>query len=183
MKNLLKLTLVTAIGMTAFWACQKENVEKNTAEEITKSPTENRTPVDADEEPYGPDLIVTRAVNNMPVVSPSACGGGSAKQPTCGTQYTFTVDVTNIGNAPVTDYYELELDKITGNTVTNTFTSPTSTLAPGATHTFVIGPAPFGGCSGVFSRQTIIFTADVYDVIDEINETNNTARPYQYCGD
>jgi len=182
MKNAVKLTLFFAVGMITFLACQKEEMEVNANDEMAHEETDQRTTEEIDPVPYGPDLVVTRAVNNMPVVSPSGCGG-SAKQPTCGVQYTFTVDVTNIGNAPVNDYYELELDKITGNTVTNLFTSPSPTLAPGATHTFVIGPAPFGGCSGTFSRQTIIFTADAYDAIDETDETNNEARPYQYCGD
>jgi hypothetical protein len=48
----------------------------------------------------------------------------------------------------------------------------------------VIGPAPFGGCSGTaFSEQQLILTADIFDDIRETNESNNVARPYKYCGD
>ncbi len=180
MKNLAKSFIAMALVATVAVACEKEEITTNEVDETTQT----RGPVmDIDAVPYGPDLIVTRVTSTLPIVSPSACGG-TMPQTSCGVNYTLIVDVTNIGNAPAIGSYELELDKQTGSTTTQTFTSPTASLAAGATHTFNIGPAPFGGCVGVpFTTQELVMTADVFNDIRETNETNNTARPYKYCGD
>ncbi|MFT5821184.1 MAG: hypothetical protein ACI8ZM_002433 [Crocinitomix sp.] len=180
MKNLAKTVTVLALIAGVFIACEKEEVTTNELDETA----ETRGPIfDADAVAYGPDLIVTRVTSTLPIVSPSACGG-TMPQTACGVNYTLIVDVTNVGNATASGYYELELDKTTGNMTTQTFTSPTGSLAAGATHTFNIGPAPFGGCEGVpFTTQDLIMTADIFNDIRETNESNNTARAYRYCGD
>jgi len=131
----------------------------------------------------GPDLVVTSISSNLPVVTPSSCGGGSAQQPSCGVAYTLTVVVTNIGSASVNNFYTLRIGKVTGIPFINDFTSPTGSLAAGASHVFTIGPAPFGGCSGSWSRQTIFGFADVFNAVAETNESNNRSRGYSYCGD
>lgn len=179
-KNLIKTIFASAVVAVAIVACEKEEVKKETTEvEVEEN---NRMLMDIDAVPLGPDLVVTFVNSNLPVVNPSACGG-RAQQTACGSQYTLEVHVTNIGNAPTTDYYEILMDKPTGNTTQVYRTSPTNSLAPGATDVFLIGPAPFGGCSGVFSTQELILTCDVYNSIRETNESNNTARAYKYCGD
>lgn len=183
MKNVFKTLGMATLLTLGFVACEKEEVEVQPSNEST---TElNRSPLSPgiDPVPYGPDLLVTFVNSTLPIVSPTACGG-TGPQTSCGVAYTLTVKVTNIGNAPVTDYYYLELDKPTGNTANNVFMSPTGSLAAGATHVFNIGPAPFGGCTGTpFSLQDLVMTADIYNDIAETDETNNTARPYRYCGD
>ncbi|MEM7085411.1 MAG: hypothetical protein AAF489_04470 [Bacteroidota bacterium] len=131
----------------------------------------------------GPDLVVTSISSNLPVVTPSSCGGGSAQQPTCGVAYTLTVVVTNIGSTSVNSFYTLRIGKVTGIPFINDFTSPTGSLAAGASHVFTIGPAPFGGCSGSWSRQTIFGFADVFNAVAETNESNNRSQGYSYCGD
>ncbi len=180
MKNLAKSFIAFALVATVVVACEKEEVATNEVDETTQT----RGPViDIDPVPYGPDLIVTRVTSTLPIVSPSACGG-TMPQTSCGATYTLTVDVTNIGNADAVGFYWLEMEKATGSPVTNDFKSPTDLLIPGATHTFNIGPAPFGGCSGApFTTQELVMTADIFNDIRETNETNNTARPYKYCGD
>lgn len=180
MKNLVKSITVFALVATVMFACEKEEVNTNELDETTQT----RGPaMDIDPIAYGPDLVITRITSTLPIVSPSACGG-TMPQTSCGVNYTLIVDVTNVGNAPAIGYYELELDKPTGNMTTQTFTSPTGSLAAGATHTFNIGPAPFGGCEGVpFTTQDLIMTADILNDIRETNESNNTARAYRYCGD
>ncbi|NOQ72268.1 MAG: hypothetical protein GQ574_09720 [Crocinitomix sp.] len=180
MKNLAKSITVLALIATVMVACKKEEIATNEVDETT----ETKAAIwDIDPVAYGPDLVVTRVTSTLPIVSPSACGG-TMPQTTCGVNYTLIVDVTNVGNATASGYYELELDKPTGNMTTQTFTSPTGTLAAGATHTFNIGPAPFGGCQGVaFTTQDLVMTADIFNDIRETNESNNTARAYRYCGD
>lgn len=185
MKNVFKTLGVATLLTLGFVACEKEEVEVQQNDESTEALNRAALPPSSDIDPiaYGPDLLVTFVNSTLPIVSPTACGG-TGPQTSCGVNYTLTVHVKNIGNAPVTDYYYLELDKPTGNTANNVFMSPTGSLAAGATHVFNIGPAPFGGCTGTpFSLQDLVMTADIYNDIAETNETNNTARPYRYCGD
>jgi hypothetical protein len=179
MKNLVKTMTAVVVIATVFVACEKEEIVTNEVDETTQT----RGPI-LDIDPVGaPDLVVTYVNSNVPTVSPTACGS-SGQQISCGGSYTLTVKVTNFGTAAVTDYYQIEVDKPTGNADNNTFMSPTGSLAPGATHTFNIGPTPFGGCSGApYSVQDIIITADIWDEVREIKENNNVARTYNYCGD
>jgi len=180
MKNLVKAGAIFGLGVAVLFSCEKEEL----TEVENEAQVENTLIMDIDPVP-GPDLLVTFVNTNLPFVSPSACGGaGPTQQPTCGSQYILTVEVTNIGTAPTGAPYHIEMKKTTGIPVTNVYSSPSSSLAPGAKDTYVIGPVSFGGCSAPpFSRQKLVVTADIFDEIAEIRETNNVARPYQYCGD
>ncbi len=180
MKNVVKLISGFGIAAIVLMACEKEEIKSEKSEaqaETVRTPVEGPDPV-----PYGPNLVVTFVNSDMPFVNPSACGA-RAQQPTCGTQNTLEVHVTNIGNAPTTSTYDILMDKPTGMTTQVYRTSPSASLAPGATDVFFIGPAPFGGCTLPFSRQQLILTCDIWDDVAETDETDNTARPYTYCGD
>lgn len=175
--------IVLAMLLLFFVSCTKEETQSDAL--TSQSDTENyAAPLSNNERTLGgPDLVVTSISSNLPIVSPSSCGGGSAQQPSCGVAYTLTVVVTNIGTASVNNFYTLRIGKVSGMPFINDFTSPTGSLAPGASHIFTIGPAPFGGCSGNWSRQTIFGFADVFNAIAETNESNNRSRGYSYCGD
>lgn len=176
MKHLLKTTYLVGIAVMVIASCKKN--EPNLVPSSNNTESSEMAP--ATPTALGPDLLVTRVNTNLPIVNPSTCGGGSALEAACGSQYTLRVRVTNIGNAATGSPYTLRVRAGGGNF---DFNSPNNTLAPGASETFTIGPAPFSSCSGVWARQSILTFADIYNVINETNEGNNRSRPYYYCGD
>lgn len=183
MKNLMRILGLIGLITLFLASCAKEELPVTQEGDVvitTKGMSSDIDPV-----PYGPDLLVTFINSDLPPIpNPSLACPGATQQPVFGAQYTITAVVTNVGNAPVTDYYEIIIGKATGTPFAYTQLSPTQTLAPGASHTYTLGPAPFlsGPLVPMTSQEVFVF-ADSGNTIAETNEANNRSKPYVYCGE
>lgn len=183
MKNVLKTVLGVSIFALTLAACQKEEIVKieegNPTSSLSKATPNAKiaTPV-----AYGPDLVVESITTSLSVNPNSPCGS-SMLTSVCGQIVTAQVVVRNIGNAPVTSSYTLRYGKVSGNPALFNFTSPSATLAPGATHVFNIPGTSYSGCSGTFNIEQLAAFADFYNDVAETKETNNRSTSVKYCSE
>lgn len=184
MKNVLKSVLGVSLFALTLVACQKEQITKNEISKMESSVTEGTLPTAKGITPiaYCPDLVITSITTSMLGNLNSPCGSPMITS-VCGQLVTAQVVVKNIGTAPVTNLYQIRYGKISGTPALYNFTSPSATLAPGATHVFNIPATSYSSCSGTFNIEQLAAFVDINNDVAECNETNNRSKIIKYCSE